>query len=399
MFNSSSDFSDEDRHDHKHSKRTGFHHDKLPAGEMGSRHRSSVNERGSHKHNKQSRHSYDKHTTDDMARHNSHRSHGRSSPPRVDNTGSDSSDEILLKGRASRHSRRDEYREGARRLNSNDKTRKGSFRLSSSSSSSQEKDSRFGPVASKSDSPPARQSQSQPSGPSKSAGIRVNTITSQMKGITKSLLGRRSEDSHQTSRPSRSRPKQERRDKHGKKRESTSKFLAPLAQRWVCYQCGKLRSHTIEQRHPLKEGERMQPNWCGKCRVHRELSGRPLAFQGKRHYCWGCGIVRSNFYHVENPIRSGEKSIPNFCKPCREVAPAFDYKLREASDIGSAASVREVVSHLQDQFVAHILLTHTRRLSIINSTRPNSVILLKMKKKTLPMLQARRTESQRLKKS
>lgn len=391
--NSSSDSSDEDRHGHKHSKRTSHHRVKLPAGEMGSKHRSSANECGSHKHNKQSRHSCDKHATDDMARHSSRRSHGRSSPPRVHDpeSDSDSSDEILLKGRASRHSHRDEDRDGGRRLKSIDKTQKGSFRLSSSSSSSKEKDSRFGPVTSKSDSPPPRQSQSRSSGPSKSAGISVNAITNQMKGITKSLLGRRSEDSYQTSRPSRRHPKQERRDKHGKKRDSTSKFLAPLAQRWVCYQCGKLRSYTIEQRHPLKKGERMQPNWCGKCRVHRELSGRPLAFQGKRHYCWGCGIVRSNLYQAENPIRSGEESIPNFCKPCREVAPAFDYKLRETSDIGSAASVRDVVSPLHDQSMAHTLLTHIFRLSATNSMRPSSVILLKRKKKTLTVLQARRT--------
>lgn len=308
---------------------------------MGSHHRSSTKERGAHMHTKHGRHSRDKHVKDDMARHSSRRSRSRPSHRTVNEAGSDSSDEILIKGRVSRHSRRDEDKYRARQLKSIDKTQKGSLGLSSSSSSAQKSGRRYGPVASKSDSPP-----------SKTGGINVNAIASQVKGITKSVLGRRSDDSHKSSRRSRSRNKHEKRDKHGKKRESVSKFLAPLTQRWVCYQCGKLRSNTIEQRHPLKDGKRMQPNWCGKCRVHGELHGRTVSFRGQRHYCWGCGIVRSTTYHVNNPIGRDEKSTPNYCKPCREASPVFDDNLREASEMSSVTSVREAVRYFHEQAMA-----------------------------------------------
>lgn len=323
---------------------------------MGSYHRSSANERDAHKHTKQSRHSRDKHATDDMARHSSRQSRSRPSHQSVKDTGSDSSDEILIKGRASRHSPRDGDKYRARQLKSIDKTQKGSLGLSSSSSSGQRTDGRYGLVAPKSDSPhitSSRHSQSRSSVPSKTTGISVNAITSQMKGITKSFLGRRSNDSNKSPQRSRSRNKHEKRDKHGKKRESVSKFLAPLTQRWACYQCGKLRSDTIEQRHPLKDGKRMQPNFCGKCRVHGELYGRAVSFRGQRHYCWGCGIVRSTVYHLNNPIGRDEKSTPNYCKPCREASPVFDYNLREASEMSSVTSVREAVRYLHEQAMAH----------------------------------------------
>ncbi|KAJ4394140.1 hypothetical protein N0V93_003357 [Gnomoniopsis smithogilvyi] len=293
-------------------------------------HRSSANDRTAHKHSKRCRHSHDKHAADDIARNSSQRSRSGPLHQRTNDPDSDSSDEILIKGRISRRIR-----------HGDDKAQRGSIRPSSSSS--KEIEVHYIPDTTKSGSSPitsSYQSHSQSSNSSKSAGISAGDITSHLKGI-KSWLGRLSDDSHKSSRRSRSRGQHEKRDKHGKKPVSTSKFLAPLAQRWVCYKCGKLRSDTIQQRHPLKEGQKMQPNWCGKCRVHGELHGRSLVFNKQRHYCWGCGIVRSKTYHIENPIDDDERSTPNYCKPCREMSPAFDYNLREASEIGSVASVRE----------------------------------------------------------
>lgn len=309
-------------------------------------HRSSVNDRAAHKHSKHCRYSHDEYVTDDMGRNSSQRSRSGTSHQRTNEPDSDSSDEILIKGRASRRFRYDHDKNVPRQSKSTDKTYRGSLRTSSSSS--QEKGGRYFRDVTSSASPPftnSRQSQSRSSNSSKSAGISASEITSHLKGITKSWLGRCSEASHKSSRRSHSRSKHEKRDKHDKKRVATSKFLVPLAQRWICYQCGKLRSDTIQQRHPLKEGQKMQPNWCGKCRVHGELHGRGLVFEKQRHYCWGCGIVRSKTYHIDNPIEDDEKSTPNYCKACREMSPAFDYNLREASDIGSVASVREKVKY------------------------------------------------------
>lgn len=314
---------------------------------MASYHHSSANDRAVHKHCKQSRRAHDKQSTEAMARDSSHRSRGRTSHHHTDDPCSDSSDEILIKGRASRRFRPDIDRDVARQLKSIEKAQRGPLRPSSSSS--QEIHIHYVPVVTKSVSPPlttSSQSQSRSSTCSKSAGITASEITSQLKGITMSWLGRRSDDSHKSSRRSRSRSKHRKRDKHGKKRMCTSKFLAPLAQRWVCYKCGKLRSDRIQERHPLKEGQKMQPNWCGKCRVHGELHGRALVFDGQRHYCWGCGIVRSRTYHNDNPIEKNEMSTPNYCKPCREASPAFDYNLREASETGSVASIRDKVNYL-----------------------------------------------------
>lgn len=314
---------------------------------MASYRRSSATDRTAHKHYKPHRHAHDKHATDDMAHGSFQTSRSRRSQQCTDEADSDSSDEILIKGKASRRFLREDKKDIARQLKNSDKAQQGTFRTSSSSS--QEIHIHYVPIVTTSVSPPptnSRQSHSRSSNSSKSGGLSASDITSSLKGITMSWLSRRSDDSHKTTRQSRSRSKHEKRDKHGKKRVSTSKFLAPLAQRWVCYKCGKLRSDKIQERHPLKEGQKMQPNWCGKCRIHGELHGRTLVFDGQRHYCWGCGIVRSRTYHDDNPIEKDEVSMPNYCKPCREISPAFDYNLREASEIGSVASVRNKVSYI-----------------------------------------------------
>lgn len=329
---------------------------------MVSYHRSSANDYSTHKHSKHYRHSHDKHVKDEMAREGAHHSRSRPSCQHADGPNSESSDEILIKGKASRRSRRDEEKHVARQLKSIEKPQRGSRRPSSSSS--QEIQVQHVPFVTKSTSTPltnSRQSQSRSSNSSKSVDISASDITSRLKGLTKGWLGRRSDESHKSSRRSNSRGRHEKRDKHGNKRAVTSKFLAPLAQRWVCYKCGKLRSDTIQERHPLKEGEKMQPNWCGKCRVHGELHGRRLAFEGQRHYCWGCGIVRSRSYHTDNPIDKDEMSTPNYCKPCRQVSPAFDYNLREASEIGSVASVREKVKYLREHSTYLLQLTSSQQ--------------------------------------
>lgn len=302
---------------------------------------------------KQARHSHDKHSADDMARDNTRESRSSHSHRRSEGTGSDSSDEILIKDRPSRRPHRDTNKDDiiSRQLKNIEKAQREALRPSSASS--QEIHVHYVPIITTSASPPlasSRQARSRPPSTSESDGqairksksgsVCAGEITSQLKDLTLSLLKKR-DHSHSRSRRGRC----ERRDKHGKKK-SVSKFLAPLAQRWVCYGCGKLRSDMIQDRHPLKEGQKMQPNWCGKCRVHGELHGRPLSWAKQRHYCWGCGIVRSKDYHRENPIGEDEISTPNYCKPCRELSPSFDYCLREASEIGSEISVRDKVCPL-----------------------------------------------------
>ncbi|CAN8098708.1 unnamed protein product [Discula destructiva] len=279
-----------------------------------------------------------------MARDGCQPPQGRHSHHHTGHADSDSSDEILIKGRSSRRARRDADKKVTRQLKSIEKARREGLR--SRSSSSQEIHIHYIPVVTKSPTPPLADScQSTPRSSteaesiSKSARLTVSDITNQLKDFTKSWLSRHSNESPQNSRPRSS--KHEKRAKHGKKRVSTSKYLAPLAQRWVCYECGRVRSSIIEARHPLKEGHKMHPNWCGKCRVHGELHGRPLNFEGKRHYCWGCGILRSQTYNDNNPIRQLDMSQPNYCRPCRESSPTFSKHLREASEAGSVVSVHD----------------------------------------------------------
>jgi hypothetical protein len=170
--------------------------------------------------------------------------------------------------------------------------------------------------------------------------VSANDLTKELKGLTMSWISNREAALSRKRSPRRSKHGHEKRAKHGKQKDA---FLAPLEQRWVCYECGKVRSDKIQERHPLTGGQKMQPNWCGQCRVANELKGRPLAWHGQRHYCWGCGIVRSEKYHRENPIPEGGLSEPNYCKPCRESSPSFERNLREASEIGSEVSVRDKV--------------------------------------------------------
>lgn len=344
----SSDFSAEDRHAHKYSKRAGTNRDKHLADEMASRHRESPEDRRTH-NAKQAHHSHGKRPTGDVARENSRESRNRHSHRRNDGGGSGSSDEILIKHRASRRLQRDNDKADiARQLKSIEKAQREALRPLSTTS--QEIHIHYVPVVTTSTSPPlatSRQPRLRSSLDSacddhvaritRSSSVSASEITNQLRDITKSLLRERDQ-----SRSRSQRNKHERRDKHGKKKD-WSKFLAPLAQRWVCYECGKLRSDTIQDRHHLREGQKMQPNWCGKCRVHGELQGRPLSWNGQRHYCWGCGIVRSKEYHRENPLGKYERSTANYCRPCRELSPSFDYNLREASEIGSELNIRDKV--------------------------------------------------------
>lgn len=122
-------------------------------------------------------------------------------------------------------------------------------------------------------------------------------------------------------------------EKYGKHGKKVDPYLEPLKQRWICYQCGRIRSDKIRERHPLAVDQKMQPNWCGRCRITHEYQGRPLSWHGQRHYCWGCGIVRSEKYHRENELKPGQSSGPNYCRPCREASPGYEHNLREASEI------------------------------------------------------------------
>lgn len=132
-------------------------------------------------------------------------------------------------------------------------------------------------------------------------------------------------------------------EKHGKHGKKVDPYLEPLKQRWICYECGKIRSDKIRERHPLAVDQKMQPNWCGRCRITHECEGKPLAWYGQRHYCWGCGIVRSEKYHRENELEPGQPSGPNYCRPCREASPSYEHNLREASEVGGETTGFEKV--------------------------------------------------------
>lgn len=161
----------------------------------------------------------------------------------------------------------------------------------------------------------------------------------------------RSRDPSRKRSPRRSKHGHEKYGKHGKKADP---YLEPLRQRWICYECGKIRSDTIDERHPLGVNQKMQPNWCGRCRITRERKGKPLDWYGQRHYCWGCGIVRSEKYHRDNQIAPGESPGPNYCRPCREASPSYEKNLREASEVGGESAGFDKVC-LGTHMIANVL--------------------------------------------
>ncbi|KAF3769252.1 hypothetical protein M406DRAFT_75740 [Cryphonectria parasitica EP155] len=321
-------------------------------------HRSSAEDRHDRdrKHSRPRRHSrrsHDSHATDnDLTSEVPRESrHGRSHRPTNDVIASDSSDEVLIKDRGSQRSRREatSKRSTTRHSRDNEKGQQREETRRPSSSSSHEVHIHYIPIVTTSATPPVMNSRrhsrsGDPSPPdvdapairvSKSVGVCASELTEQLKGLTMSWISK-----HTSSAQGSRRSKHERLGKHGKKKE-VSKFLAPLAERWICYCCGKLRSDTFHSRHPLKEGQKMQPNWCGRCRIYSELKGKTLNWSGQRHYCWGCGIIRSKSYHRDNRIVEGDVPTPNYCRACREVSPSFEYSLREASEIGSEATIRD----------------------------------------------------------
>lgn len=391
-YSESSDLSDEDHPAHKYSRHTGHHHDKYLTDSITSHSRSSVDDRRTyHKHSRHPRHLRDKGSPDNMTwrdrpsaedysvhKYSKHSANNHGNNPTVDKTPhsgsldyhskhnyqknedaeSNSSDEVLIRYRASRRRPRGSGQDDiARQIKNIEKAQREALRPLSAES--QEIHIRYVPVITRSTSPPQVSRDNtrlvSPAAPksheyeptlrkSKSQGVSASDVTNQLKDLTVSWFTKRSSQEHAHKSTSSRRNKHERREKHGKKKGLlTSKFLAPLAQRWICYKCGKVRSDAIHDRHPLQAGQKMQPNWCGKCRVNGELKGRPLDWNGQRHYCWGCGIVRSEKYHEENPVTKGERSTPNYCKRCRELSPSFERNLREASEIGSEISVRDKV--------------------------------------------------------
>lgn len=263
----------------------------------------------------------------------------------VDDVDSDS-DEVLIKHRATqRLPRREKDAFVSRHLKDIEKAQR-EVSCPGSSTSSQEIHIHYhtNPFGSRHGSRPLSSAASTADGHatrrSKGQGVSPNDLTRELKDLTMSWISNREASMSHRRSSRRSKHGHEKRAKHGKQKDT---YLAPLEQRWVCYECGKVRSDKIQERHPLTGGQKMQPNWCGQCRIAHELKGRPLVWNGQRHYCWGCGIVRSERYHHANPIAEDELSEPNYCKPCRESSPSFERNLREASDIGSEVSVRDKV--------------------------------------------------------
>lgn len=288
-------------------------------------------------------------------------------------TKSDSSDEILIKHRVSRRHRRDnKVGDVSRQIQNIEKAQRDALR--SSSREGKEIHIHYHPIVTRSASPPRLDyddhrpvsfAATDPETGRVSArkslakGLSANDLRGQLKRHSTSMSTKRSPQQatyrhrrspaspHRCSPVSPRRTKHERHDKYSKKRlslaTSTSKFLVPLAQRWCCYNCGKIRSSKFQGYHPLRPGKKMHPNWCSNCRVQSESKGTPLQWNGQQHYCWGCGIVRSVKYHDDHPMRKGKLSIPNYCQHCRELSPSFERNLHETSELASELDHRDQV--------------------------------------------------------
>lgn len=353
------------------ANRHGREHRKASSGESTSRCRSSVENHQTHQRSRQAKDLKEEHPTrgSDKARSKHRESLGRHSHRHSSDAGSESSDEVLIKQPTSHSSRRHKSKDVDKdkdsisyQLKNIEKAQREALR--SSSSSSGEIQVHYIPIITKSNSPPlaeSRQSQSRsletaasnPMGVkrTKSISASASELTSQIKDFTRSLIARRRSSSSKSPPLQRGRSRHEKLGKHGKKKQQhVSKYIDPLSQQWVCYGCGKLRSSNFHSRHALKRERTMHPNWCDKCRSNSELNKKPLEWRGQRHYCWGCGIVRSKEYHEDNPLKEGELPTPNFCRPCRQLSPSYDCKLREVSEVGSEASIRVQVSSVRDRY-------------------------------------------------
>lgn len=366
-------FTGDGRHEHRrHRRHSRDQQDGSPHDDMAPVDRRSSGSCSVSKHRESHDRDRYRRSTTDTARHSrtlNDRQSISSHDHDVNMARSDSSDEILIKHRASRRlARNSEGDDIARQIKNIEKAQREALRPESLQS--QEIHIHYMPIVTRSASPPlmdhddhrplsSAATDPQPSGvparKSLARGLSAGDVKIQLKDLTMSLFTKRSSQQTTCGRQSSSAPrrsKNERRDKHGKVKcsppSSSSKYLAPLAQRWVCYKCGKVRSDSIQRRYPLHGSQKMQPNWCGKCRVNGELKGRPLDWNGQRHYCWGCGIVRSERYHDENRVAAGETSTPNYCKRCRELSPSFERNLRETSELGSEHDLLDQVRRLMN---------------------------------------------------
>ncbi|KAK0633411.1 hypothetical protein B0T14DRAFT_550683 [Immersiella caudata] len=96
-----------------------------------------------------------------------------------------------------------------------------------------------------------------------------------------------------------------------------------------CYTCGVLRSDEYHELHPIDPDEEPSPNVCAACRRRFMLIKMGKARNvdpkverdSKTRWCGGCGVIRAS-QHPETPPRGSETPDENLCRRCKRSVEA-----------------------------------------------------------------------------
>lgn len=69
--------------------------------------------------------------------------------------------------------------------------------------------------------------------------------------------------------------------------------------------------------NPVKPGHKVPAGCCARCRKKNTGTEPCLKEKYLQHFCIECGRVRSRSYHNEHPVRAGHKTRPSYCIKCR----------------------------------------------------------------------------------
>ena len=69
-----------------------------------------------------------------------------------------------------------------------------------------------------------------------------------------------------------------------------------------------------------------------------------------KHICAGCGRIRSKKYHHDHPLKEGEKPEPDFCRKCQKDSSSTD---SEGSDREKKKKKAKKTKHKKDRSVSH----------------------------------------------
>ncbi|KAG6003299.1 hypothetical protein E4U21_002187 [Claviceps maximensis] len=82
----------------------------------------------------------------------------------------------------------------------------------------------------------------------------------------------------------------------------------------LCSGCGEVRSQQFHENNPISAARSHKPilNYCSACRETRFNKN----MMDRYHFCFGCGKVRSKVFQEKYKTKPGESLLPNYCGSC-----------------------------------------------------------------------------------